>query len=326
MKTRLLTAIMTVACASAAAQTAPKEFTVCMGDTLNGKVKSVTYSYYMFFEDGTLDEELFYDIGFSFDRQGRKTSAAGPGCVNMSYKYDPQGRLTLETGRPFADDPNYTSTTKYTYDAQGRLASMETDRINDDYKRITYAYDGEGRLAEEICYGWDYDAEWLDDNTPVYIEVDRETYSYDDGGTPDVQDQDQDLGNYSYDNAIVRIERDQAGHPVKQFLEKGQKISIIYDAEGRVIEKKCRDAWGKPEEIYLDTDGTYVRASRMTAEWGPGGMLAERTFYGADGNVVVSYVVDVKSDAKGNVTQWLDAIDGMPDTVYALVKRDITYY
>ena len=235
-----------------------------------------------------------YDTGYvttyavERDAHGRVTArSAGDGDngTRWEYTYDEQGHLVEEQESTSAYGHDYSITTTFAYNADGRLAEQES---YDGMYAYYYTYDDAGRLATVSMGG-------VDDPTS------RTTYSYDDAGRLTSR-----LDTYKSDRGMfITFTYDDAGNLV-QAEETDQTLGEVYqttnyerDAAGNLTRVSATNSYDDPAPVSF----AYDDADRLTS--------ASATLSGT------TYTATATYDEYGNLAQVIEQVDGGRTTTYA---------
>ena len=235
-----------------------------------------------------------YDTGYvttyavERDAHGRVTArSAGDGDngTRWEYTYDEQGHLVTEQESTSAYGHDYSITTTFAYNADGRLAEQES---YDGMYAYYYTYDDAGRLATVSMGG-------VDDPTS------RTTYSYDDAGRLTSR-----LYTYKSDRGMfITFTYDDAGNLV-QAEETDQTLGEVYqttnyerDAAGNLTRVSATNFYDDPAPVSF----AYDDADRLAS--------ASATLSGT------TYTATATYDEYGNLAQVIEQVDGGRTTTYA---------
>ena len=235
-----------------------------------------------------------YDTGYAVtyaaerDAQGRVTARSAGDADNSTrweYAYDEQGHLVTEQESTSAYGHDYSITTTFAYNADGRLAEQES---YDGMYAYYYTYDDAGRLATVSMGG-------VDDPTS------RTTYSYDDAGRLTSR-----LYTYKSDRGMfITFTYDDAGNLV-QAEETDQTLGEVYqttnyerDAAGNLTRVSATNFYDDPAPVSF----AYDDANRLTS--------ASATLSGT------TYTATATYDERGNLAQVVEQVDGGRTTTYA---------
>lgn len=137
MKNRFLTLVALICAFAATAYCqAPQSSTDRAIINVKGNVKSVTEN-----EDG------FFERVYTFDATGKMTNYESTKLTAANSKRDSQGRLISVVTRGMNEfEEEYDVTTRFSYNAQGRLAKIKVEEIYGSWSEV-YRYDAKGQLV-----------------------------------------------------------------------------------------------------------------------------------------------------------------------------------